>query len=55
MKATTEEKEERLGERGRREGREEAKQGRVWVRKTVEYSKSPVRSYKPALHTYRER
>lgn len=39
-------KRERRGER-----REEARQGRVWVRKTISYSEPPVMTHKPALHT----
>lgn len=43
QRQTSEEKGEFRGERGR----EEARQGRVWVRKTMEHSKPPVATHKP--------
>lgn len=39
-------------ERGIGERRSEAKQGRVWVRKTLKHSKLPVLTHKPALHSW---
>lgn len=32
--------------------RREAKQGRVWTRKTKKHSKLPVMTHKPALHRW---
>jgi len=38
------------GKRERRAERRGIRQRRVWVRKTMEYSKLPVMTHKPALH-----
>ena len=43
------------GKKGEEKGREEARQGRVWVRKTLAHSESPVMTDKLALHTTGER